>query len=250
MTLSGIVITFNEEKKIARCLDSMSGLVDEIVVVDSFSTDLTEHICRERKVRFFQRKFTNHIDQKNFAIGLATADYVLYLDADEYLSSDLRSSIGNIKEIGLKDAYSMDRISSYGGEWIRHGSWFPDTKIRIWNKRSGSFGGYNPHDHVLLKKDVQVKKLKGLLMHESYANSLEGLKKIVSYSEIYSDEQVFKRSISRFGIFTHSVFAFFKSYILKLGILDGFNGWVVAIFCFNHTFFKYARLHEKNRNRK
>lgn len=247
--ISAIIITQNEERNIGRCIDSIKSVVDEIVVIDSYSTDHTCDIAIEKGARVVKHPFKTHIDQKNYAITQALYDIVLSLDADEYLSETLTRSILEVKENWQFEAYRMNRLSSYGGKWIRHGNWYPDQKIRLWNKRKGLWGGENPHDKVILKKGVKVMHLKGDLLHRAYIDASETLSKIQRYSEIFADENAGRRSTSALRMVAHSSFAFFKSYFFKRGFLDGFEGLMVAKAVSNHVFYKYAKLYETNHKR-
>ena len=244
--ISAIIITQNEERNIGRCIDSISAVADEIVVVDSYSTDRTCEIALEKGARVVKHSFKSHIDQKNYAVTQASYDIVLSLDADEYLSDPLTRSILEVKESWPFEAYRMNRLSNYGGKWIRHGNWYPDQKIRLWNRRKGLWGGENPHDKVVLKKGVKVKHLKGDLLHRAYVDASETIVKIQRYSDIFAHENIDRRSTSTLQIIAHSSFAFFKSYILKRGFLDGFEGLMVAMAVSNHVFYKYAKLYEAN----
>ncbi|MTI29248.1 glycosyltransferase family 2 protein, partial [Cytophagales bacterium RKSG123] len=149
--ISAVIITYNEEKNIQRCLESLKGVVDEIVVVDSLSTDNTKKICEKFDVHFIENPFEGHIEQKNYAMGCARNDYVLSLDADEALSPKLKESILKVKENWTADFYSFNRLNNYCGQWIRHSGWYPDKKIRLWDRRKGKWGGKNPHDNVVMK---------------------------------------------------------------------------------------------------
>jgi ADP-heptose:LPS heptosyltransferase len=245
--ISVIIITFNEEKNIGRCIDSVRSFADEVIVVDSYSKDNTKQICLEKQVRFVEHPFEGHIQQKNFALSLATFDHVFAIDADEYLSVQLANSIVKAKKEWVGQAYKMNRLSSYGGKWIKHGSWYPDQKIRLWNKRFGSWGGENPHDKVILSKDSRVTHLQGDLMHTAYQDGHETLTKIQQYSSIFARENVGKRSTSISKIVGHTFFSFCKSYFIKVGFLDGFEGLAVAAAEANHVFYKYAKLYEANK---
>ena len=244
--ISAVIITYNEERNIARCIESIISVVDEIVLIDSYSTDRTCDIALERGARVVKHPFKSHIDQKNYAVTQTSHDVVLSLDADEYLSEELTKSILAVKESWPFEAYRMNRLSNYGGKWIRHGNWYPDQKIRLWNKRKGLWGGENPHDRVVLKRGVKIMHLNGDLLHRAYVDASETLTKIQSYSEIYARENVGRRSSSAMRIIAHTTFSFFKSYILKRGFLDGFEGLMVAMAVGNHVFYKYAKLYEAN----
>lgn len=245
--ISGVIIAFNEEKDISRCIDSLHEVCDEIVVVDSFSTDRTREICLVKGARVIEHRFRTHIDQKNFALSQAAYDYVLSLDADEYLSEELIRSIKAVKTSWKADAYRMNRLSSYGSKWIKHGAWYPDRKIRLWNRKVGVWGGENPHDRVILHRGVKVQQLRGDILHRAYRDAGESLQKIQRYSDIFASEGVDEKSSSVPIILLHTGFAFVKSYFIKRGFLDGFEGLMVAMGEANHVFYKYAKLFEANR---
>ena len=244
--ISAVVITYNEERNIGRCIDSLNRVADEIVVIDSYSKDRTKEICIEKGVRVVQHPFKSHIDQKNFAVTQATCDIVLSLDADEYLSDRLTKSILEVKENWPTEAYRMNRLSNYGGKWIRHGNWYPDQKIRLWNRRIGLWGGENPHDKIILNRGIKIQHLKGDILHRAYTDSAETLVKVQSYSEIFARENVGRKTSSVPKIILRSTFGFFKSYIWKRGFMDGFEGLMVAGAVANHVFYKYAKLYEAN----
>ena len=242
--ISAVVITLNEESRIGRCIDSLNRVADEIIVVDSFSSDRTVIICEEKKVRTFQRKFTGYIDQKNFAIGLASHELILSLDADEYLSAELTESILKVKSNSGGSAFMMSRCSSYAGKWIRHGSWYPDTKVRLWEKSYGAFGGKIPHEVIQLEPGLESVLLKGDLMHESYRNIGELIRKVDLYSRMFAENLPMRVKVNMFSALTHGIAAFIKSYLFKLGFLDGYPGLAVAAGCAAHAYFKYARAYE------
>ena len=244
--ISVVIITHNEERYIGKCIDSVVPVADEILVVDSYSTDRTKSICEERGVRFIEHPFRSHIDQKNYAAGQSTYDHVLSLDADEYLSDELIHSILQIKQSWPRSAYRMNRLSKYGSRWIHHGNWYPDAKIRLWDKSIGTWGGENPHDKVILKSGTKVFNLKGNLLHQAYRNSSEAIEKIQRYSEIFARENAGRKSSSVPKIFLHSMFAFFKSFVLKRGFMDGFEGLMISMAVSNHVFYKYSKLYELN----
>lgn len=244
--ISGVVITYNEESNIGRCLDSLMEVTDEIVVVDSFSKDRTKEICLSRGVRFVEHPFRSHIDQKNYGLTQAIHPYVLSLDADEYLSEELKRSILEVKKSWPAEAYRMNRLSSYGNRWIKHGAWYPDRKIRLWNRAVGFWGGENPHDKVLIKTGIRVRQLKGNILHRAYQDCHSTLEKVQRYSEIFASENSGKEPSSVTKIMVHTFWAFCQSYLVKRGFLDGLEGLMVATAEANHVFYKYAKLHEKN----
>ena len=245
--ISAVIITYNEEKNITRCIDSVYPVADEIVVIDSYSKDRTKEICQAKGVNFVEHMFRSHIDQKNFAVTQASHQYILSLDADEYLSPELTQSILEAKEKWPAEAFRMNRLSSYGNKWIKHGSWYPDRKIRLWNKSVGYWGGENPHDRVVLKRGTQIIHLEGDILHRAYKDSRETLEKVQRYSEIFAFENVGRKSSSILKILGHTTFAFVKSYVIKRGFFDGYEGLMVAKAEANHVFYKYAKLYEVNK---
>jgi heptosyltransferase-3 len=247
VNISAVIITYNEEKNILRCIDSVLPVADEVVVVDSFSKDRTRDICLSKGVVFIEHQFRSHIDQKNFAVTKAKYKYILSLDADEYLSPELTLSILEAKKNWPREAYRMNRLSSYGSRWIKHGSWYPDRKIRLWNREVGMWGGENPHDRVVLKRGVSFQQLEGDILHRAYKDSRETLEKIQRYSEIFANENVGRKTSSIVKILGHTSFAFVKSYFIKRGFLDGYEGLMVAKAEANHVFYKYAKLYEVNK---
>ena len=136
--ISVVIITFNEEKNIGRCLESVKKVADEIVVLDSFSTDKTEQICATFGVKFFRHVFDGHIEQKNRAITYAAFPLVFSIDADEVLSETLIASILEVKKNNTKDGWYMNRLTNYCGKWIRHSGWYPDRKLRLFNSHKGA----------------------------------------------------------------------------------------------------------------
>ncbi len=253
MKISAVIITYNEERNIERCLLSLLELADEIVVLDSFSTDKTEEICKKYPVKFIQHAFDGHIEQKNRAMNAAKYSYVLSLDADEFLSEKLKKSILAIKENAEFDAYSFNRLNYYCQKPIKHSGWYPDKKIRLWNKSKGSWGGINPHDSVILENHASLKHLKGDLNHFSYNTIEEHIAQTNKFSTISAQalfEKGKKASIIKIWLKTFG--AFIKNYILKLAFLDGFYGLVIARTNTYATFLKYSKLRDltkRNQNK-
>lgn len=244
--ISAAIITFNEEKKIEACIQSLLGVADEILVVDSFSSDRTESICRKYDVRFVKNFFGGYIAQKNYAMNLAKHDFILSLDADERLSEQLKASISEVKKNwGDVDGYSFNRYNNYCGKWMNYGGWYPDRKIRLWDRRKGQWGGVDPHDNVMLEGS-KVKKLNGDILHFSYLTVHEHLTQILRFSEIAARAKYLRgeQPNAALNVFISPFFRFIKSYFFQFGFLDGYYGFVYCAVASASTFFKYLRLHE------
>lgn len=244
--ISAVIITFNEEKNIARCIESLMGLVDEIVVLDSYSKDDTKKICLAKQIKFYENPFEGHIQQKNKAVSLASHDYILSLDADEYLSEELKSSISVIKQNSSAKAYSMNRLSSFKGRWIRATEWYPDKKIRLWDRNIGHWGGNNPHDTVILNDRTTLKHLKGDLLHVAYEGIEPLYQKAYAYALIYARDKQGSARVSAFKILYKTFYSFFRNFILKRGFTYGYDGFVISCAAAIYTFYKYTLLKEYN----
>ena len=246
--ISIVIITLNEEKNIARCLDSVKGLSNDVVVVDSYSSDRTKKICEEKGVRFVEHKFDGHIEQKNYAVSQATNQYVLSLDADEALTEELKEAILNVRYNWEHDSYSFNRLTNYCGQWIKHCGWYPDKKLRLWDTAKGSWGGENPHDKVIMIDGAKPKHIALDILHYSYYTLEEHQKQLQNFAEI-SAQAAFKKGkkSSKFKVFYKSQAKFFRNYILKLGFLDGYYGYVICKNTAKETAIKYTRLKELNR---
>lgn len=243
--ISVVIITLNEEKNIQRCLNAVKDIADEIVVVDSFSTDKTKEICLQHKVRFIEHRFEGHIEQKNWAAAQATYDFVLSLDADEVVSEELKQSILEVKANKEFDGYYFNRLTSYCGQWIKHCGWYPDKKLRLWDRRLGSWTGINPHDRFELQAGYTQKYLKGDLLHYTYNSISEHVAQYNKFTEIGAREAFKKGKKSNLFIaFYKSVWKFKRDYIFKLGFLDGYYGFIICRLSANATFLKYIKLRE------
>ncbi|MEO6901809.1 MAG: glycosyltransferase family 2 protein [Bacteroidia bacterium] len=242
--LSAVIITFNEQKNIARCIDSLQGIADDIVVVDSFSKDKTEEICKTKSVRFIQHAFAGHIEQKNWAITQAHYPHVLSLDADEALDETLKKSILQIKNNWQCDGYYMNRLTNYCGKWIYHCGWYPDKKLRLWDARKGKWGGENPHDkYELFNGDKNAGYLKGNILHYSFY-TIEQHQQQVNYFTDIASKALYKKgkSATAFQLVVNPIVKFIRDYFLKLGFLDGYYGFIVCKISAKATYLKYAKL--------
>ena len=228
--LSGVIITFNEGKNIERCLQSLIKVVDEIVVVDSFSTDNTKEICLKYNVTFIEQEFLGYIEQKNFALKQASNDYIVSLDGDEALSERLQKSIIELKSNWQYDGYYCNRFNNFCGQWIKHSDWYPNKKLRVFDRRVAQWKGINPHDEIVLKDNRKVGKLKGDILHWTYQSYTEFNEKTDYFSTISAQAYYDKGKKAPFyKIIWNPIWAFFKAYILRLGFLDGKNGFVISV---------------------
>ncbi len=243
ISISAVIITYNEERNIERCLSSLKGVVDEIVVVDSFSKDRTEEICKLFNVRFIQNPFEGHIQQKNYAIDCASNDWIISLDADEALTDTLKKSILTIKEDPACLGYRMNRLTNYCGHWVNYCGWYPDTKIRLVNRNNARWQGVNPHDRLDMNNGEETGFLEGDLLHYSYYTREDHLKQIEYFGDIAARELYQRGGRSNyFKIVIKVVAQFFKSYFLKLGILDGSTGFTISRLSAYATYRKYVKL--------
>jgi len=243
--ISAVIITFNEERNIVRCLQSLEGIADEIVVVDSFSTDATEKLCSPFKARFLQHPFEGYMQQKTWACDQAVYNHILSLDADEVISDVLKQSILEVKNNWKADGYSFNRLTNYLGKWIRHSGWYPDAKLRLWDRQKGSWSGINLHESVKMKENTKVEKLRGDLLHYSYYSIPQHLDQINKFTEIAANDGLIqgKKSSLIIAIFK-SIWKFIRDYIFKLGFLDGYHGFLVCALSAHTSFIKYIKLNE------
>lgn len=246
--LSVVIITFNEEKNLSRCLQSVRDVADEIVVVDSYSTDRTKEIALSFGARFVEHSFEGHIQQKNFAITQASYPHVLSLDADECLSDVLKQSIIETKKNWQYDAYDMNRLTNYCGHWVRHCGWYPDKKLRLWDSRKGHWTGVNPHDrYELFDKHAKTGHLRGDLLHYSYYTVDDHRKQIQYFTDIASKAlyDKGKRTTILFAYLSAAV-KFLRDYFFKLGFLDGAAGFTICRLSAYASYLKYYKLYQRH----
>jgi len=242
--LSVVIITFNEEKNIARCIQSVQQIADEIVVLDSFSKDKTKEICLSLGVNFFEHVFDGHIQQKNRAITYAKNNHVLSLDADEALDETLIKSILAVKQNFSCDGYYMNRLTNYCGNWVKHCNWYPDKKLRLWDSTKGHWTGTNPHDkYELFEGDKKAGHLKGDILHYSI-NSIADHYKQVEYFTTIASKAYFSngKKAPLYKLVVNPIAKFIDHYILHLGFLDGKTGFLVSKISAYATYLKYKKL--------
>jgi len=242
--ISAFVITKNNEDVIGECLDSLAW-ADEIVVVDDFSTDSTPEICRHRGARFFQRPFTGFRDQKRHAMSLATHDWVLELDSDERVSEAMRQGILGLREEDFSGyaGFEFPRLSRFWGKWIRHASFYPDRKLRLYDRRGGNWSEANIHERFV--PTGEVKKLTGDILHVQDLDLNAYLQRTARYARLSAEEYRRQGRVARWHHFTvRPVYTFLYRYLVRLGFLDGVEGFVISAMGAVGTFLKYLRLYE------
>lgn len=242
--LSVVIITFNEEKNIGRCLESIQGIADDVVIVDSFSTDATESISKKYNVNFISRKWEGYSASKNFANAQAKYDWVLSLDADEALSEELKKSILKAKEGNELKTYKFHRLTNYCGSWIKHCGWYPDTKIRIFDRRITKWEGII-HEKLVIDSKQEAILLKGDLLHYSYYSIEQHYAQTEKFSSLAAQNMFEKgKKASALKMYLSPVVKFISDYIIKLGILDGAAGFTICRISAKHSFLKYKKLRE------
>jgi glycosyltransferase involved in cell wall biosynthesis len=247
MKISATVITFNEEKNIQRCLESLEGIVEEVIIVDSFSTDNTKKICEKFNIKFYEREFIGYSNQKNWAIEKAKYDIILAIDADEALDIKLKKSISNIKDKWKLNGYYFNRKTNYCGQWINFSGWYPNKQLRLFNKNKGSWNDNLVHEKVNFYKKTKIGYLNGNLLHYSFRSRKQHLQQIDRFSELKAE------MLSRDGkntniikIIFSPIIKFFSSFILKLGFLDGYCGFIICLFSAYSKYLCHIKLISKN----
>jgi glycosyltransferase involved in cell wall biosynthesis len=240
--VSACIITLDEADRIADCVRSVEWC-DEVVLVDSRSTDATREIAAGLGARVIERDWPGHVKQKEFAIRAAENDWVMCIDADERVSPGLRDEILALRGRGFPDhaGWRMPRQSRYLGRWIRHGTWYPDLQLRLFDRRRGRWGGRDPHDRVEL--DGPAGRLSHDLLHDPYRSFAEHLRTIDRYTTIMA-EGLYERG-RRAGpgdLLLRPCVRFFRFYVLKAGFLEGWRGLLLACMAAHYVRLKYAKL--------
>jgi len=237
--LSAIVITRNEEANIGACLDSVA-FCDERIVVDTDSTDRTVEIARARGARVVSHPFAGFGPQKNFALAQATGDWVFSIDADERVSAALASAIAQAVADGAADGYEIPRLSSFCGREMRHSGWFPDYVLRLFRRGKARFSDDLVHERVVCEGPVG--RLTELLDHCSVVRLEEAISRIDRYSTAGA-EMLTKsgRRVTFMSGITHGLWSFFRAYVLRLGFLDGREGFLLAVANAEGTYYRYMK---------
>ncbi len=246
--LSVVIITYNEENNIRRALGSVD-FADEIVIVDSYSTDRTVEICKEFTKKIHLKEFLGHVAQKNYALSLAQNEWVLSIDADEEVSGGLKDEI--LKVMSGDDnismnGYKMPRRAFYLGRWIRHSGWYPDQKVRLVKKSEALWEGIDPSDKLVVTGSVGA--FRSDLLHYPYKDFSHNLQTIDKYTTITA-KRLFEsgRRAGFTDIFIRPLFTLLKKLVIKAAFLDGLSGIVIAFSTAFYTFSKYLKLYELNK---
>jgi glycosyltransferase involved in cell wall biosynthesis len=242
--ISACVIAFNEERKIRRCLQSLTWC-DEIVVVDSFSTDRTVEVCREFTDRVYQHEWLGYVGQRNTVREMARCPWILFLDSDEEVSPGLREEILGHFERGHGETvgYAFPRQVYYLGRWIRHGEWYPDVKLRLFRKDSGRTEGQEPHDKVVVSGPV--KRLHSAIWHYTYDDLRDHLDTLNRFSSITAQQKFIQGGRFRWcDLLLRPPLRFMRGYLMRAGFLDGTHGFIIALASAYGAYMKYAKLWE------
>lgn len=244
ISISVTIIAYNEERNIRRCIESIRDIADEILVIDSYSTDRTREICEEYGAKVIENEFAGYVEQKNFAVKHAKYDYICSIDADEQFTEPLVDRILEIKENWTHDAYSFHRLNRYCGKWIYHSGWYPDRKIRLFDRRKGVWGGLNPHDRVILNEGATLKRIREDFLHYTFESFREHMDKINNFTTIaaYSSYKAGRRTFILVDVFVNPLFSFLRDYFIRLGFLDGYYGFVICSVTAFSKVLKYFKL--------
>ncbi len=244
--VSVYVLTFNNERTIERCLTSLQW-ADELVIVDSYSTDRTVEICRRFTSRLSQRKWTNHQDQYQYAADKTANRWVMFVDADEEVPPELAREIREELKAsnGQWDGYIAHRRTYYLGRWIKYGGWYPDYEIRLYDRNRGRWEGGL---HAKVRLQGRVKTLKNRYYHYTYRDISDQIKTIDKYSQVAVDDMLQEgKGFNVVHMVLNPPFRFIKEYVFKRGFLDGIPGLIIAVSTFYYTFIKHAKAWERYR---
>lgn len=252
MKLSFCLITLNEEENLPRALTSCADLADEIVIVDSGSVDRTESVAREFGAKWHRQDWLGYVGQKNKALSLAENEWAFVLDADEELSPELIAEIRAIKSnetpTGIT-GFSMPRCVLYEGKWIRHGDWYPDRLVRLFQRSKAEFAGGKVHER--LEVDGPIRDLRGELYHFSFKDADDHWARCQKYARLWAEtQQEAGRRAGPLAPISRSAFRWFRGYLLKGGFLDGAQGWRIARMNAREVKLKYGTLRELNRRKR
>ena len=238
--ISAVIITFNEENNIERCIKSLKDVADEIIVMDSHSTDRTKQICISQNVRFYTEDWRGYGPMKNNANSLATHNYILSIDADEAVSDQMKASILSEKEKGLVGVYIFNRLTNYCGKWIKHCGWYPDKKVRLFPKDNVYWKEELVHETLFIPEQISTKHLKGDLLHYSFNTVDEHKQKVIKYATLAAKSKAHETCPVLFlkSMF-NPIIRFIRTYVVQLGFLDGTKGFTICKLMAYEVFLKY-----------
>lgn len=241
--LSVVIITFNEEANIGRCLRALADLPDDVLVLDSGSTDSTRAIAADLGARVEVQPFLGYVAQKNRATALARYDHVLQLDADEVLTDDLRAELHRLKADWALAGYCLPRLTNYCGQWVRHGGWYPDRKLRLYDRRLGHWTGHLLHESYAVAPGQAVGELRHDLLHYSYPTLAGHVQQLNKFTTINAARLRARGKRAGWAALVFKpLWKFVHGYIIRLGVLDGFAGLSIALLSAVGVFLTYAKL--------
>ncbi|MBI4776427.1 MAG: glycosyltransferase family 2 protein [Deltaproteobacteria bacterium] len=240
--VSVIIITHDEERNIADCLDSVKW-AGEVLVVDSHSADRTLELCRQRGAKVYVETWKGYAAQKNSALDKAEKTWVLSLDADERVTPELVEEIREVlHRSNSMDGYSIPRKNHFAGHWIRHGGWYPDRTLRFFRRNRGRFEERAVHEKVVIQG--KTSDLQNPILHYTYRDISDFLRRSDRYSSLSAREYATRRITGPLRMLGHAMYTFLDMYVFKLGFLDGYYGFLLACLYSHYTFAKYAKLKE------
>ncbi|MGQ0553640.1 MAG: glycosyltransferase family 2 protein [Planctomycetota bacterium] len=248
--LSVCIITLNERDNLPRCLESVGGLAQQVLVVDSLSTDGTQQIARAAGAEVLERAFSGHVAQKQFALELAREDWVLCLDADEWLDPELIQAVRQAIAAGTQDGYEVNRRTEYLGGWIDHCGWSPEWRLRLVRRGCAAWRGLDPHDRLELlpgaAPGARSGRLAGRLCHKPYRSLSHHIGKVNHYTDIMADRRFrLGRHPPPLALVLRPPARFLRMYVLRAGFLDGWRGLIVSWVGAFYVFLKYAKLRDR-----
>lgn len=241
--LTTVIITFNEEANIERCLKAVLPISDEIIVIDSFSRDNTVDICKKFNVKVVQKQWEGYSAAKNYASEIAENEWILSVDADEVVSPPLALAISNILKNPVYKVYKILRLNNYCGRWIKYGGWHKEFRKRLYNKSYVKWNDNEVHEDIEVKENLPVGKIDENLLHYSYRSISEHRVKTEKYATLSAREMFRKgKKPSYFKLLFSPAFKFIKDYIFRCGFMDGYYGYIIARENAFYTMQKYSKL--------
>ncbi len=228
--ISAVVITLNEAANIERCLVSLKNVADEILVLDSGSTDGTKEKAQALGAQVIDTEWKGYSATKNHGHALARYDHIISLDADEELDPELIKAVLDVKQKGLIGACRMNRKNFLGRQWVRHSGWYPDRKVRLFHRDQASWKGDFVHEELHVNQDVRIVDLNGHLNHYTAATGEQHISTVKKYARLNAERYIREgRSYTLFRSLLQAIASWVRSYVLRMGFLDGMAGWYIAI---------------------